>query len=80
MEGPDVGALTRLKVFLDSKGIRPAWHLDYIEISLQSNNTGENTSKYVFPCGKWFDKINGLMRELVVAPSESCIKLRKKVP
>jgi hypothetical protein len=45
----DVGDLTNLKVWHDSKGLGAGWHLDSITVS-----NGAKT--WLFPCNRWLDK------------------------
>lgn len=45
----DVGKIRKIIIGHDNKGLSPNWHLKEVIIEKSGN-------KYVFPCGKWFDK------------------------
>eukprot|EP00047_Mylnosiga_fluctuans_P014195 m.36272 g.36272 ORF g.36272 m.36272 type:complete len:2392 (+) comp5381_c0_seq2:48-7223(+) len=51
IEAVNLGALHRVKVWHDNKGLNAGWFLDSIDV------TDPATAKtYSFPCGRWFDK------------------------
>ena len=55
-ELPDLGSLSRVRVWHDNKGFKSGWHLEKISVD-----------KYDFPCGRWLakDEEDGsIMRDL----------------
>jgi len=50
----DLGALSKIKVWHDNKGIGAAWHLDSITVKNLSNNVID-----IFPAKRWLSKSDG---------------------
>ncbi|KAG8456825.1 hypothetical protein GDO86_002563 [Hymenochirus boettgeri] len=51
VEAVDIGALTKLKIGHDNKGLSAGWFLDWVEIDAPSLG-----HRVKFPCGRWLDK------------------------
>ena len=50
----DLGALTKLHIGHDNKGIGAGWMCDRVEVTNMANS-----ATTVFPCNQWFDKKKG---------------------
>lgn len=64
LEALDLGALHKLKVWHDNKGLGSAWHLE--KIVVKQTVSGE---EFVFECNQWLSKKHEdgeLERELTV--------------
>ncbi len=66
IEAQDVGALTKVRVGHDNKGIGASWYLDHITVK------NEKRGEWTFVCNKWLDKSQGdklIEREIYADPS-----------
>jgi hypothetical protein len=76
IEAPDVGPLRRLRIGHDGKGERAEWHLDRVEVRVntpesraQSGAAAAKAPVYTFSCGRWLAKgreDGAIERELLV--------------
>lgn len=61
----DLGALSKVRLTSSGKGVGADWFLDRVEVI-----EDDTTSRFVFPCGKWFNKTEGLTHEFVCTVDE----------
>ncbi|XP_015749537.1 PREDICTED: lipoxygenase homology domain-containing protein 1-like, partial [Acropora digitifera] len=71
----NLGKLDKVKIWHDNSGLKPAWHLDRIEI--EDKLAEEN---YAFPCNRWLatSEDDGQICRELVAVDERTLKLQRE--
>ena len=71
----NLGKISKVKVWHDNSGLKPAWNLDRIEIN--DKLAAEN---YVFPCNRWLatSEDDGQICRELVSVNERALQLERK--
>ena len=71
----NLGKLDKVKIWHDNSGLKPAWHLDRIEI--EDKLSEEN---YAFPCNRWLatSEDDGQICRELVAVDERAMKVQRE--
>lgn len=71
----NLGKISKVKVWHDNSGLKPAWNLDRIEI-----NDKLAEENYVFPCNRWLatSEDDGQICRELVAVNERALQLERK--